>query len=67
MEVVSPVGSFPLRLRSARIRDGKVRVNADMGAWRSEVGLGREDLPLVAACAAVLAVVFLLGRASKGG
>jgi hypothetical protein len=64
MEVLSPVGRFPLRLRSAAVTDGGVTQRADHGAWRSEVRLGRDDLPLVGACLGSLVVAFVLGRAS---
>jgi hypothetical protein len=62
MEVLSPVGRFPLRLTSARLSEGRVHIRANMGAWRSEVRFGREDAPLVGACLGGLAVAFVLGR-----
>ena len=41
MRVLSPVGTFPIRLTGARVeRDGPV-IEAAMGAWRSEVRLER--------------------------
>jgi hypothetical protein len=62
MEVLSPVGRFPLRLTSARLSEGRLRIAADMGAWRSEVRLGREDAPILGACLGGLAAAFVLGR-----
>jgi hypothetical protein len=66
MEVLSPVGRFPLKLRSAGVADGAVTLRADLGAWRSEVRLGRDDLPLVGACVGSLVAAFVLGRMSAG-
>jgi hypothetical protein len=64
MEVLSPVGRFPLKLRSASLASGRVKLRADLGAWRSEVFLGREDLPLVGGCVGCVAAAFVLGRVS---
>lgn len=66
MRVLSPVGTFPVRLTGARVeRDGPV-VEAAMGAWRSEVRLERADLPLLLAAGAVLAAAFMAGRMTSG-
>jgi hypothetical protein len=67
MRVLSPVGRFPLHLHSVSLKEGRITVNAEMGVWRSEVQLGREDLPLIGAAMGALLGVFLLGRASAGG
>lgn len=62
MRVLSPVGTFPVRLTGARVeRDGPV-IEASMGAWRSEVRLEPADLPLLIAAAAALAAAFMAGR-----
>jgi hypothetical protein len=65
MQVQSPVGTFPLRITHARIAGGVPRLDAAMGAWRSEVALDRHDLPLIAAVTATLAAAFVLGRLSR--
>jgi hypothetical protein len=63
MRVLSPVGTFPLRFTGAHIeRKGPVFDTA-MGAWRSEVRLDRNDLPLIAAVCGAFVAVFLFGRA----
>jgi hypothetical protein len=62
MRVLSPVGTFPVRLTGARVeRDGPV-IEAAMGAWRSEIRLEPSDLPLLLAAGAVLAAAFAAGR-----
>lgn len=66
MRVLSPVGTFPVRLTGARIeRHGPV-IEAAMGAWRSEVRPEPADLPLLMAAAAVMAAAFMAGRATSG-
>ena len=66
MRVLSPVGTFPIRLTGARVeRDGPV-IEAAMGAWRSEVRLEPADLPLLVAVGAVLAAAFMAGRMTYG-
>jgi hypothetical protein len=62
MEVLSPVGSFPLRMRSVKVSGGRVRIRTELGVWRSEVVLGREDLPLLSAVAGAASALVLLGR-----
>jgi hypothetical protein len=64
MEVLSPVGTFPLRMTSVKVKEGRLRIATELGVWRSEVVLGREDLPLLGACAGGLSALFLLGRTS---
>jgi hypothetical protein len=66
MEVLSPVGTFPMRVRSARVHGGRLRIGTEMGAWKSEVTIGREDAGLVAACVGGLVAAFLLGRSTGG-
>jgi len=66
MRVLSPVGTFPVRLTGARVqRDGPV-IEAAMGAWRSEVRLEPADLPLLLAAGVVLAAAFMAGRITSG-
>lgn len=65
MQVRSPVGTFPLRITGARIAGGAPRLDTAMGAWRSEVTLDRNDLPLAIAAAGALAAAFALGRHSR--
>jgi hypothetical protein len=66
MRVLSPVGTFPIRLTGARLeRDGPV-IDAAMGAWRSEVRLELADMPLLLAAGAVLAAAFVAGRMTSG-
>lgn len=62
MEVLSPVGRFPVKLEAAAFREGRVTLRSSMGAWRSEVRLGREDLPIAAGALAALLVAFAAGR-----
>lgn len=62
MRVLSPVGTFPLRVTGVRRqRDGLV-IDTAMGAWHSEVRLDCEDLPLVFAIVGVIVSAFLFGR-----
>ncbi len=66
MRVLSPVGTFPVRLTGARVeRDGPV-IEAAMGAWRSEVRLEPADLPLLMAAGAMLMAAFMAGRMTSG-
>jgi hypothetical protein len=66
MRVLSPVGTFPVRLTGARVeRDGPV-IEAAMGAWRSEVKLEPADLPLLLGAGALLAAAFIAGRMTSG-
>ncbi len=46
MDVMSPVGRFPMRIRGMRVKRSGITVYADMGAWKSEAYLGRRDVPL---------------------
>lgn len=66
MRVLSPVGTFPVRVTGARVeRDGPV-IEAAMGAWRSEVRLEPADLPLLITAGVVLAAAFMVGRMTAG-
>lgn len=66
MRVLSPVGTFPVRITGARIgHDGPV-IEAAMGAWHSEVRLEPADLPLLLGAGALLATAFLAGRMMPG-
>ena len=67
MEVLSPVGRFPLRLGWPRIADRRLTLPATMGAWRSEVRIGSEDAPLVGAAVGGLALAYWLGRSARRG
>lgn len=62
MQVLSPVGTFPVKLTGVRVGPGGPRLQTAMGAWHSEVSVERADLPLLGAAAGALAVAFLLGR-----
>jgi hypothetical protein len=64
MQVQSPVGTFPLRLAGVRLKGRTLRIDTYLGAWRSEVTLDRSDARLAAATAAIVALVFALGRRS---
>ena len=64
MRVQSPVGEFPLRVRGVRLREGRVTVDTALGAWTSGVTFDRSDLAVAGFAVAVLAFVFVLGRAS---
>jgi hypothetical protein len=66
MQVKTPVGTFPLHLVGIRVDTGRPTLDTAMGAWRSEVTAERSDAPLAALLLAVLAAMFLLGRASSG-
>lgn len=65
MQVLSPVGTFPLRITRVRVHDGALAFDTAMGAWRSEVRLERRDTPLVALGAGVVALAFFLGRTTS--
>ena len=67
MHVLSPVGTFPLRVQRARVEDGRVVIETAMGAWRSEVRLDRSDIPLVAGALGSLVMAFAFGRISARG
>jgi hypothetical protein len=62
MRVLSPVGSFPLKVTGAHLAKRTPVIDTAMGAWRSEVRLGAEDLPLFAAVLGCVAGAFVLGR-----
>ena len=67
MQVLSPVGTFPLRLQRARIDSKGLAIETEMGAWRSEVRLDRHDAALAAAVAGALALSFSIGRVTARG
>ena len=62
MRVLSPVGTFPMKLTGAHLEERRPVIDTAMGAWRSEVRLDRNALPLIAAAAGLVVSVFLLGR-----
>jgi hypothetical protein len=64
MRVLSPVGTFPLRLTGARLKDGKPVLDTAMGAWRSEVIFEAGDVPIAILAIGLIAVAFAAGRAS---
>jgi len=53
MKVTSPIGELPFVVRSLSLHDGHVVVEGELGAWRSRIEVGAEDLPM-------------LGRAIRG-
>lgn len=66
MRVLSPVGTFPVRVTGARIeRTGPV-IEAAMGAWRSELRLEVADLPMLVGAGALLTTAFIAGRITSG-
>jgi hypothetical protein len=66
MQVQSPVGRFPLRVRRVRLRGGALRVDTALGAWNAEVTFDRGDLALAGSALVALVVAYGLGRASGG-
>jgi hypothetical protein len=64
MRVLSPVGTFPLRLTGAHLKDGRPVLDTAMGVWRSEVIFEPGDLPLAALAIGLIAAAFAAGRAS---
>jgi hypothetical protein len=62
MEILSPVGSFPVRITRVGIKQHHVALEARMGAWRSEVKLDRADMPLVGTALGIVALSFVAGR-----
>lgn len=68
MRVLSPVGTFPVRMKGLRRKGRSVVIDADMGVWHSEVSLERRDgLVIVGALVAFVAVfvaAMRLGRRS---
>jgi prophage tail gpP-like protein len=53
MKVTSPIGELPFVVRGVSLHDGHVVVEGELGAWRSRIEVGAEDLPM-------------LGRALRG-
>jgi hypothetical protein len=53
MKVTSPIGELPFVVRGVSLRGGHVVVEGELGAWRSRIEVGAEDLPM-------------LGRAFRG-
>jgi hypothetical protein len=64
MRVLSPVGTFPLRLTGAHVKDGRPVLDTAMGVWRSEVIFEPSDLPLAVLAIGLIAGAFAAGRAS---
>jgi hypothetical protein len=71
MKVTSPIGELPFTVRGVSMHGGRVVVDGELGAWRSRIEVGREDIPmlarafrgpLIAAGAAAAAVVLLRRR-----
>jgi hypothetical protein len=68
MKVTSPIGELPFTVRSVSLEGHHVVVEGELGAWRSRIEVGAEDLPmlgralrgpLVAAAIGVVALTFL--------
>jgi hypothetical protein len=66
MRVLSPVGTFPVRITGARVDRNGPFVEAAMGSWRSEVRLEPADLPLLLGAGALLTTAFIAGRVMPG-
>ena len=64
MQVRSPVGTFPLKVRRVRLQRGGVSLDTTLGAWASEVRFGRSDVGLLSVAVGALMLSFLAGRAS---
>jgi hypothetical protein len=64
MRVLSPVGTFPLRLTGAHVKDRRPVMDTAMGVWRSEVIFEPSDLPLAVLAIGLIAAAFAAGRAS---
>lgn len=64
MRVLSPVGTFPMRLTGAHVKDGRPVLDTAMGVWRSEVIFEPADLPLALVAIGLIAGAFAAGRAS---
>jgi len=48
MKVTSPIGELPFTVRTVSVRDGHIVVDGELGAWRSRLEVGREDIPMLA-------------------
>jgi hypothetical protein len=48
MKVTSPIGELPFTVRTVSLRDGHIVVDGELGAWRSRLEVGREDIPMLA-------------------
>jgi len=68
MRVTSPIGELPFVVRGAAVRERHLVIEGELGAWRSQIEVGADDLPmlahafrrpLIAAGVAVAAVVLL--------
>jgi uncharacterized protein (UPF0212 family) len=68
MKVTSPIGELPFTVRSVSLEGHHVVVEGELGAWRSRIEVGAEDLPmlgralrgpLVAAAIGLVALTFL--------
>jgi hypothetical protein len=70
MKVTSPIGELPFTVRGVSLRRGHIVVDGELGAWRSRLEVGREDIPMLArafrgpliAAGAALVVLALLRR-----
>lgn len=70
MKVTSPIGELPFTVRGFSLHDGHVVVEGELGAWRSRIEVGREDVPMLAralrgpllAAGAGLAAIVVLRR-----
>jgi hypothetical protein len=47
MKVTSPIGELPFVVRGISLQDGHVVVEGELGAWRSRIEVGPEDLPML--------------------
>lgn len=61
MKVLSPVGTFPVRVTGARVSSSGVQLDAAMGAWRSTLTFDRDDAVIVVGAAGTLALAFGAG------
>jgi hypothetical protein len=48
MKVTSPIGELPFTVRGVSLRDGRVVVDGELGAWRSRLEVGPDDIPMLA-------------------
>jgi len=70
MRVRSPIGDLPFTITGVRRSGGAIVVEGELGAWRSQVEMGPEDVPDLAralrtpllVAGGVLAAVWLLRR-----
>ena len=48
MRVTSPIGELPFTVRSVSLHRGQIVVEGELGAWRSRIEVGRNDVPMLA-------------------